>query len=164
MPDKENIDKNIHEEVKIEKTKESLGEKPEKETGLVKGIEKAIEKIEAISAQPTEKLGEGGLAGISQAQQKIKEQEKEVENILAENLKDIFLNLTPQKQQEFKIEGEKTAKKITKLLNSAKVNIRKIISLIKEWLSLIPGVNRFFLEQEAKIKADEIVKIKNEHK
>jgi len=34
--------------------------------------------------------------------------------------------------------------------------------LIKKWLLLIPGVNKYFLEQEAKIKADEIVKMKNE--
>jgi len=28
------------------------------------------------------------------------------------------------------------------------------------WLKLIPGVNKFFLEQEAKIKTDEVLKLK----
>ena len=66
------------------------------------------------------------------------------------------------KQREFKGEGEKTAAKINQLMSKTKVNVKKIINLIKKWLSIIPGINSFFLEQEAKIKADEIFKIKIE--
>jgi len=51
-------------------------------------------------------------------------------------------------------------KKINTLLDKAKINLGKIASLIRKWLSIIPGVNKFFLEQEAKIKADEIMKLK----
>jgi hypothetical protein len=29
-----------------------------------------------------------------------------------------------------------------------------------QWLKLLPGVNRFFLEQEAKIKTDRIIHLK----
>jgi len=86
--------------------------------------------------------------------------QKQVESILAEDLAEIYLSLAPQKRQEFKIKGEQTANKISQLLTKAKINIGEIIKLIKKWLMLIPGVNKYFLEQEAKIKADEIVKLK----
>lgn len=87
--------------------------------------------------------------------------ELEVDNILSEGLSETFLAMPPDKQQLFKVEGEKTVKKINILLDSAKINVSKIISLIRQWLSIIPGVNRFFLDQEAKIKSDNILKIKN---
>lgn len=87
--------------------------------------------------------------------------QKQVENILAEDLTDLYLGLTPQKRQEFKKVGEETAGKISRLLAKAKINIGEIIKLIKKWLYLIPGINKYFLEQEAKIKADELIKLKS---
>ena len=56
--------------------------------------------------------------------------------------------------------GEETASKIAQLLEAAKVKTRKIFDLIVKWLRIIPGINRFFLEQEAKIKADKILRLK----
>lgn len=86
--------------------------------------------------------------------------EKEVEKIISKGLEEIYLSLPPEKRAEFKRAGEEAAQKINKLLEKTKVNLGKIVDLIKKWLSLIPGVNRFFLEQEAKIRADEIIKLK----
>lgn len=86
--------------------------------------------------------------------------QKQVENILAKDLDEIYLTLNPRQRQEFKIKGEQTASKINQLLAQTKINIGEIIKLIKKWLSLIPGMNKYFLEQAAKIKADEIVKMK----
>ncbi|HZJ41757.1 MAG TPA: hypothetical protein VFD51_01950 [Patescibacteria group bacterium] len=57
--------------------------------------------------------------------------------------------------------GEDTTAKINLLLNKTKIKVDKIISLIKKWLKIIPGINHFFLEQEAKIKADKIINIKD---
>jgi hypothetical protein len=84
-----------------------------------------------------------------------------VDNILSEGLGETFLAMSPAKQKLFKEEGEKTVKKINILLDATKVNVNKIVTLIRKWLSIIPGVNRFFLDQEAKIKTDNIIKIKN---
>ena len=64
--------------------------------------------------------------------------------------------------QEFKIKGEETAGKIRELLKSTHIKVKKIFRLIYEWLRLLPGVNKFFLEQEAKIKTDNIVLIQKE--
>ncbi|MDD3285428.1 MAG: hypothetical protein PHG95_02235 [Patescibacteria group bacterium] len=83
-----------------------------------------------------------------------------IENIMSSGLDQVFLQMNPQEQKRFKEEGEKTANKISLLLDKAKVGVDKIISLIKRWLGLIPHTNKFFLEQEAKIKADNILKIK----
>lgn len=90
-----------------------------------------------------------------------KKRELEIDNILAEDLSETFLAMTPDQQKIFKEEGEKTAKKINILLDSTKINLAKIVKLIQKWLKLIPGLNRYFLDQEAKIKGDRIVKIKN---
>lgn len=85
-----------------------------------------------------------------------------IENILAEDLQDAYLGLDPVLRQKFKDEGEKTATKIERLLSEAKVKTGKILNLILAWLKLIPGVNRFFLNQEAKIKTDRLIKMKEE--
>lgn len=85
---------------------------------------------------------------------------KKIENIMEEGLEEVYLRMEPEQQKKFKEEGEKTVYKIEKLLAKAKVKIQEIIKLIREWLKLIPGVNNFFLEQEAKIKSDKILKIK----
>ncbi|MFZ2310637.1 MAG: hypothetical protein WAW11_03770 [Patescibacteria group bacterium] len=84
-----------------------------------------------------------------------------VDNILSDGLSETFLAMSPDKQKIFKEEGEKTAKKINVLLDATKINVNKIINLVRKWLSIIPGINRFFLDQEAKIKTDNIIKIKN---
>ncbi|MDD2680891.1 MAG: hypothetical protein PHE20_02170 [Patescibacteria group bacterium] len=82
-----------------------------------------------------------------------------IDDILEDGLDKFFLQMNPQEQKKFKEEGEKTVFKINQLLDKAKVSMSKIISLIKDWLNLIPKTNRYFLEQEAKIKADKIFKI-----
>lgn len=82
---------------------------------------------------------------------------EEIETILSDDLTDLFLKMTPSEQEAFRAKGEETASRIREMLQSAKVNIKKILGLIRDWLKLIPGVNRFFLEQEAKIKTDKIL-------
>lgn len=85
--------------------------------------------------------------------------EVKVEDILEAGLADAYLQLSVADKQEFKTVGEQTAKKITVLLRQAHVKIKEIFLLIVRWLKVIPGVNKFFLEQEAKIKTDQIIKL-----
>lgn len=82
---------------------------------------------------------------------------KEIENVLEEDLAEIYFALSPVDQQKFKNEGEKTAVEINGMLYDAKTTIQKIVDAIRRWLGNIPGVNKFFIEQEAKIKADKII-------
>ncbi len=82
-----------------------------------------------------------------------------VEKIMEEGLVDAFKELSPIERQEFKMKGEEVALQIRELLKSTHVKIKKIFKLLFGWLRLLPGINRFYLEQEAKIKADKIVSI-----
>lgn len=84
-----------------------------------------------------------------------------VEKIMEDGLGDAYQALTPVQKQEFKIKGEHTAIEIRTLLRAGKVKIKKIFVLLLEWLKMLPGINRFFLEQEAKIKADKIITLKD---
>jgi len=87
--------------------------------------------------------------------------QKEIEDIMSQDVRDMYMQMTPDKQKEFKVKGEETAKEINNMLDRAKFEVGKIIELLKRWLLIIPGVNKFFIEQEAKIKADEIIRLKN---
>lgn len=169
--------KNIKDKIELKKEEEEKIEKIIKETAteISEEIskERPVEKERETGKkekQPEEALSqEGELKGREMAgfavspvvQQARKEREKRIEKILEENMEEIYLKLSPEKQKEFRIAGEQTAKKINEILGKAKFKIKEIINLIRKWLSLIPGVNKFFLEQEAKIKADKIVSLKN---
>ena len=84
-----------------------------------------------------------------------------IEKIMEEGLNDSFQRLSPVAKQEFKLKGEQTASQIRELLKSAHVKVKKILRLILDWLRILPGINHFFLEQEAKIKTDKIIALKN---
>lgn len=84
-----------------------------------------------------------------------------IEQIMIEDVEAEYKKMTPGQQAQFRQAGEETAGLIRVLLNKTKVNIKKIVKLIIKWLKLISGVNRYFLMQEAKIKADKIVSLKD---
>lgn len=87
------------------------------------------------------------------------ERAKAIEKILEEDLSEVYFNLPEDKREQFRISGEKTVLEINHILASAKIKVDKIIKLIRNWLLIIPGVNKFFLEQEAKLKTDRILKL-----
>ncbi|MBP7992442.1 MAG: hypothetical protein KAZ30_02180 [Candidatus Magasanikbacteria bacterium] len=87
-----------------------------------------------------------------------------IEHVMEDGLKDAFIALSPLEQQEFKLKGEQTARQIRSLLGETKIKIKKIFELLLQWLKLLPGVNQFFLEQEAKIKVDQILAIHKQNK
>lgn len=82
---------------------------------------------------------------------------QEIESILSEDMTDLFLKMNPAQQDAFKKRGEVTAGKVRELLSKAKVNVGNVLKLIRDWLKMIPGVNKFFLEQAAKIKTDKVL-------
>lgn len=84
----------------------------------------------------------------------------QIEDILEEDLGDAYFSMSPKRREDFKKKGEETASRIEKLVEAVKINSTKILGLIKKWLKLIPGINRFFLEQEAKIKTDKILNLR----
>lgn len=88
----------------------------------------------------------------------------QIEKIMEENLGDVYSALTPVQKQQFKIKGEETANKIKHIIETTTAKLGKIVKLIFEWLKILPGINHFFLEQEAKIKAEKIITLGEQKK
>ena len=131
------------------------------ETDVESGVDVEQETVEVIEddEQPVvEKAGESLSAAPAVAQTSTKDPElKAIEDILAEDLTDLFLGLPDQKKPLFKQKGEEIAYKVKEMVDKGKVKVYKIIDMIRDWLKMVPGVNKFFLEQEVKIKADKLL-------
>lgn len=93
------------------------------------------------------------------------EKYQKIEAILEEDLGDMYSSMDPNDQMKFKIKGEEVANSIVKIIYfESKIKVSKIISLIRSWLVLIPGINKYFLEQEAKIKTDRLLQLVDKSK
>ena len=139
-------------EVKVEKVREALEQHGENfESKASQQTETHELPVQApVSSQPTMPLP------ITEDEKRV----QEVEQILADGLHDLYISLPPTEQQKFKVEGEKAAREVVGLLGQVKVKIDQIISVIRRWLIAIPGVNKFFIEQESKIKAQKLLLLK----
>lgn len=83
----------------------------------------------------------------------------EVEKILEDGIGSFYASLPDAAKPLFKQKGEEIALEIADMVRTLHVRVKRLVSLISDWLKTIPGVNKFFLEQEAKIKADRIVEL-----
>jgi hypothetical protein len=113
---------------------------------------------EATPPEPTD-LAQASQVGVSATGQ-LPEKDllsQDIQDILEEDITDLFLNMPPDKQQLFQQKGEETVSKIKELVSATKVQVRKVVELIRDWLKMIPGVNMFYIEQESKIKTDKIL-------
>lgn len=81
----------------------------------------------------------------------------EIENIMSEGLESTYYAMAPAQQERFRKRGEEVAKIIDGLIIGLKLTARRVLHLIRSWLKLIPGINKYFLEQEAKLKTDAIM-------
>lgn len=158
MPQESDFNK-VNKIERISEVAESTIENQEKKTES--SFEKIIPKIdegksgnEIASISPSDSL-------VSQVLSEEKEREKEIEDVMSEGLTEAYMAMSTSQKLEFKKTGEMTAKQINVLLSQIKINMKKILHLLKKWLMLIPGINKYYLEQEAKIKTDKIIKIRN---
>lgn len=153
-------------EINLEKIQTSLETKTEKpESSSEQSFEQEKQALEKKMDQTEQlKINSSAMVTPSVSKSDVSYEDRRIqaiEEIMSAGLDQAFLKMSPKEQKKFKEEGEKTAKKINILFKKAKLEASKVIKLISRWLQLIPGVNRFFLEQEAKIKSDKIIKIKN---
>jgi hypothetical protein len=87
-----------------------------------------------------------------------------VEDVLEEGLADTYKSMAPGLQRKFRAEGERVAGELAGIIRSLKLNVSRVLKLITGWLKIIPGVNRFFLDQEAKLKTDRIMALAEEER
>lgn len=156
--------------IEKEKPVEKFLTLPEKQLEALPRPERTAEKLsiesDAAMARAKEKTVPATTPGLPKefdlANRHLAERQQEIEEILAEDLADIYASLDPATKIKFKQAGEETARAINTLLDKAKFKARQVIDLLKKWLSLIPGINLYFLEQEVKIKTDKIMKMRHD--
>ena len=122
---------------KLEKEKGFLGQAGE-EDGSVTQAAAQVQTDEASAMQKDEVM-------------------TKVQSILQEGLAPLYATLPPDAKLRFQTKGLEVSTSITDMVKHLKVNTKKVLLLIRDWLLTIPSVNKFFLEQEAKIKTDKIV-------
>ncbi|MFA6428075.1 MAG: hypothetical protein WCW02_00825 [Candidatus Buchananbacteria bacterium] len=127
----------------------------EKEGLIVNKSEKKPSEV----AKPSHQQPVASSNTVNQANAQSEKMVKAIEDILEEDLNEVYFALPPQEQIIFKQEGEKAARKIFDLLKGVTIKVREVIRAIAGWLKVIPGINRFFLEQEVKIKTAKILKL-----
>lgn len=84
---------------------------------------------------------------------------KSVESVLEEGLGDTYAKMAPGLRKKFKMEGERVAGRIAEMVRKAKFKAVEALKLVTGWLKMIPGVQKFFLIQEAKIKTDKLMRL-----
>lgn len=140
---------------------------PSPEESSVEADEKAFESLpeaetefleKAPEAGPVTKIIEGTPTTSAPATPVVpKDQDTlDVEKILEEDLGDLYGKLPESARPKFKEKGEAAAVEIAAMVRTLKIDFKRALQLIRDWLLTIPGINKFFLEQEAKIKVDKL--------
>jgi len=113
----------------------------------------------AEEAPTTQVAAAGGAAPVAEPVpvQPADDVTMEVEKILEDGLGDYVETMPEDARQRFLTKGRDVSTQIAVMVRGLKVELRRVVSLIRDWLLTIPGVNRYFLEQEAKIKTDRII-------
>jgi len=132
-------------EVSTERVVESL---PTDNELRIEPLPETVSPVQAHTSVPTK------------AVRMVSPMHRQIEKVLEEDLLPLYRELNSEQRMQFRVAGEEAAGKIERLLSKAVVRARDVIKVLKDWLSLLPGVNRFFIEQEAKIKADKILFLK----
>jgi hypothetical protein len=84
---------------------------------------------------------------------------EEVEKIVEDGLGPFVETMEPNAKERFVKKGREITAIIAGMVRSMHVKTKDVFRLLKEWLLTIPGVNKFFLEQEVKIKTDRITEL-----
>lgn len=83
----------------------------------------------------------------------------DVQKIMEDGLEEALAAMPDDAKQRFLQKGKEIGILIADMVRQYKVEVKQVLRLLKEWLTTIPGVNKFFLEQDAKIKTDRILEL-----
>lgn len=148
MPERQPIEALPKEESGVEADEKALESLPEsKDTFLEEAAEETM-VTKVVEGQPITQVA-APPAAVPKDETLVR-----VEKVLEEGLGDIYARLPESAKPKFRQKGEKAAAEIASMVRSLKLRFRRALTLIRDWLLTIPNVNKFFLEQEAKIKVD----------
>lgn len=117
---------------------------------------------------PQQRVSDAGVAAAVTSQPLASEGKtparKAIEEVLAEDLGDVFRSMPPNEQVAFRAEGVRAASTIEMLITSFTAKAKQLLGIVRTWLGMIPNVNTFFLEQESKLKTDELIRLQKKLK
>ncbi len=116
------------------------------EAGGVAG--KHLEQAPLVVSAPTEKD-----PALMQVERKLEDRE----------LWQVYAALPVEQRERFKQEGEALATSLRGMLGRTDVDPTVVFVAIQEWLSHVKGINRHYVLQAAKTKADGVLKLIREH-
>ncbi|MEK7632622.1 MAG: hypothetical protein AAB473_02415 [Patescibacteria group bacterium] len=139
---------------------------PRAETPATGGVESSVERETSVAPQQNEAAISAAVPVQQTAQRAAPSQVatdprakmlKDVEEILSDGLGDTYKALPKDRQLVFRQKGEEIANKITDMIIFGKAKAKEVWKLVMEWLGSLPGINKYFLEQEMKIKTDRVM-------
>jgi len=145
----------------IEKHIPSLEQAPTREIGK----ERVVESAPRNETVPTKEVVTESVAPtpvvlpVPEPEAVVDPTVRSIEVILSEDLMEHFKAMPPSEQAKFRAKGEETVSKLASLMNKTAIKAKEVLVIIVGWLKLIPGVNKYFLEQESKIKTDKIIEL-----
>ncbi len=84
---------------------------------------------------------------------------EDVQKILEDGLEEAIVAMPEDAKQRFLQKGKEIGTIVSDMVRRYKVEVKRVLHMLKEWLTAIPGINKFFLEKEAKIKTDRILEL-----
>lgn len=127
----------------------------------IEEAKEAFLESEVFSSSTSRSTGQAGISPTSVPKDEVMIR---LEQILEEGLGDYVAAMPEEARVRFLYKGQETAGQISIMVRAFKVKAKKVVALIHDWLLTIPGVNKFFLEQEAKIKTDRILDFEREYR
>ncbi len=165
MPKKQEVEQSFQVPAEIPLPKpEARPKKAEAE----KPVEEAAEEYKKIDDEKPKKSiyvkKAAPVAPVKDEKEEKSEVYKELEEVLAEGLEGVYLSLDAKEQAEFRRKGEEATSKIEELVVNFKAKARDVLKLVKDWLLVIPKVNKHFLEQESKLRTDKVMMLAKKYK
>lgn len=139
----------------VEEDKKAYEEEQAKEENFLEEAEEEVEvPVKTVEQPSTQAPGSIVVPPVKKDEDVL-----EVEKILEEGLAPLFVSLPDHAKEKFKEKGEEASHEIAGMVKRLQIDIKRALRLIRDWLLTIPKVNKFFLEQEAKIKTDKILEL-----
>lgn len=144
----------------------AVPEPPKPEPASTETTPAAVEQLAKPEATPPVSSGVPVVQSLQSAVAAApkSDERKEIEELMSEGLSEVYQAMTPEQQAKFRAKGEEVATKIEVMMKTFSATAKKVVDLVREWLKLIPGVNKYFLEQESKLKTDHIIKMQRRKK
>lgn len=127
------------------------------------------EKVETLQPKKQEEAplptGKKAVSNKDDVVSKEKTQtRKKIEAIMQEDVRELYQSMNAEEQEKFRDKGMEVGNKIEILITTFKAKARNLLKLLMGWLLLVPKANKYYLEQEAKKKTEELIELALEEK